>query len=214
VSTFSWTLIIGLTGKGNSLPRIPGLGVLGGGSPGERPPTANLDGRSVLGLFDRGELWDWSVAGDIGGTFGKGPCGAGLGGGNSNCRDLIEPPGLGIGTMNSNEGGGSIGEGPGLACVGSNAVGVVLTAISNLFLTAPVDGIDDEGSGEIIAISLGTGECSEACLYSEDKGDRESGDGLAFNGRMCAGVKVRVGEGCELDGEVEGRSWVEPGKGG
>ena len=144
------------------------------------------------------------MAGDIGGTFGKGPCGAGLGGGISYCRDLIEPPGLGIGTMKSNEGAGSIGEGPELVCVESNAAGVVLAAISNLFLTVPVDGIDDAGSGEIIAISLGTGECSEACLYSEDKGDRESGDGLAFNGRMCAGVKVRAREGCGLEGEVEG----------
>lgn len=98
----SWTLINGLTGKGCSLPRILGLGVLAGGSPGERPPTANLDGGSEPG-FNSGEFWDWSVAGSIGGTFGKGPCGAGLGGGNSNCRDLIEPPGLGVGITKSNE---------------------------------------------------------------------------------------------------------------
>lgn len=103
------------------------------------------------------------MGGEVGGTFGNGPRGAGLGGGNSNCRDLIEPPGLGIGTTKSNEGVGSIGEGLGLGCVGSNAPGVVLTAISNLFLRVPVDrgGV---GSGEIVTDSLGTGECSEACL--------------------------------------------------
>lgn len=84
-------------------------------------------------------------------------------------------------------------------CIGNNGVGVVLAAISNLFLTVPVDGIDDVGSGETITISLGTGECSEACLYSEDRGDRESGDGLVFNGRMCAGVKVGMRGGCGLD---------------
>ena len=195
----SWILITGLTGKGCSLPLMAGLGVLGGGSPGERRPMVNPDGRSALGFFKRGEFWDWSLTDDIRGTCGKGPRGAGLGGGISNCRDLIEPPGLGIGTRKSNEGAGSIGEGPGLACVGSNDVGVVLAAISNLFLTVPVDGIDDVGSGETITISLGTGECSEACLYSEDKGERESGDGLVFNGRMCAGVKVGAREGCGLD---------------
>lgn len=197
MSVSSWILITGLTGKGCSLPRIPGLGVLGGGSPGERPPTANLDGGSGLG-FNSGELWSWSVTGSVGGTFGKGPCGAGLGGGISNCRDLIEPPGLGIGTTKSNEGIGSTGEGLGLACTGRNAVGVVLAAISSLFLRVPVEGIDDPRSGEIIAISLGTGECSEACLYSEDKGDRESGDGLVFSGRTCAGARVEMGEGCGL----------------
>lgn len=111
----------------------------------------------------------------------------------------MEPPGLGIGMMKSNEGAGSIGEGLGLGRVGKSATGVVLAAISNLFLTTPVDGIDDAGSGEIITISLGTGECSEACLYSEDKGDRESGDGLVFSGRICAGVKVGAREGCGLD---------------
>jgi hypothetical protein len=98
------------------------------------------------------------LGGDIGGTFGKGPCGAGLGGGSSNCRDLIEPPGLGIGTMKSNEGASSIGEGPGLACVGSSAAGVVLAATSNLFLRTLVDGGGDAGSEEIITDSLGTGE--------------------------------------------------------
>jgi len=75
---------------------------------------------------------------------------------------------------------------------------VVLAAISNLFLTVPLDGIEDAGSGESIAISLDAGECSEACPYSEDKGDRESGDGLVFNGRICGGVKVGAREGCEL----------------
>jgi len=153
----SWTLINGLTGKGCSLPRVPGLGVLAGGSPGERPPTANLDGGSEPG-FNNGEFRDRSVAGSIGGTFGKGPCGAGLGGGISNCRDLIEPPGLGLGITKSNERAGSIGEGLRLRCVGRNAAGVVFTAISSLFLIVPVDGNDDAGSGEIIAISLGTGE--------------------------------------------------------
>jgi len=178
---------------------MAGLGVLAGGSPGERPPVVDLDGRSGLGLFRRGESWGWSFTDDTRGTCGKGPWGAGLGGGISNCRDLIEPPGLGIGTTKSNEGGGSIGEGLGLACVGSNGVGVVLAAISNLFLTVPVDGIDDVGSGETITISLGTGECSEACLYSEDKGDRDSGDGLVFNGRICAGVEIGARGGCGLD---------------
>ena len=101
MSTFSWTLITGFTGKGCSLPRAPGLGVLAGGNPGERPPTANLDDGSKLG-FNSGEPCDWSVADSTGGTFGKGPCGAGLGGGISNCRDLIEPPGLGIGITKSN----------------------------------------------------------------------------------------------------------------
>lgn len=163
---------------------MTGLGVLTGGSPGERPPAANLDGRSVLSFFGRGEFKGWSLAGGICGTCGKGPWGAGLGGGISNCRDLIEPPGLGIGMTKSMEGAGSIGEGLELARVGNNGVGVVLAAISNPFLTVPVDGIDDVGSGEIITISLGTGECSEACLYSEDRGDKESGDGLDFNGRM------------------------------
>lgn len=100
---------------------------------------------------------------ETGGTFGKGPCGAGLGGGSSNCRDLIEPPGLGIGTKKSNGGVGSIGEGPEPECAGSSATGVVLAAISNLFLTVLVEG-GDVGSGEIITDSLGTGECSEACL--------------------------------------------------
>ena len=195
------------------MPRIPGLGVLAGGSPGERPPTADLDGRSGLGL-NSGELWDWSVAGSIGGTFGKGPCGAGLGGGISNCRDLIEPPGLGIGITKSNEGVGSIGEGPGLACIGRNAVGVVLAAMSSLLLMVPVDGIDGAGSGEIVAISLGTGECSEACPYSEDRGDRESGDGLVFIGRMCGGARIGEREGCGLDRGLGGTCWFEPGKGG
>ena len=188
----SLILITGFTGKGCSLPRMTGLGVLAGGSPGESLPMVNPAGRSALGFFKRG---DWSLMGDICGTCGKGPRGAGLGGGISNCRDLIEPPGLGIGTIKSNEGAGSIGEGPGLVCVDSNGVGVVLAAISNLFLAVPVDGIDDVGSGETITISLGTGECSEACLYSEDKGDRESGDGLVFNGRTCAGDMVGAREG-------------------
>jgi hypothetical protein len=191
----SCILITGFTGKGCSLPRMAGLGVLAGGSPGEKPPTANLDGRGVLGFFKRGEFWEWSLTG----TRGKGPWGAGLGGGISNCRDLIEPPGLGIGTMKSKEGAGSIGEGLELTCAGSNGVGVVLAAISNLFLTVPVDSIGDAGPGETVTISLGTGECSAACLYSEDKGDRESGDGLVFNGRICTGVKVGVREGCGLD---------------
>jgi len=189
----------GFTGKGCSLPRIPGLGVLAGGSPGERPPAVNLGGGSVLGFFDSGESCDWSVAGDIGGIFGKGPCGAGLGGGISNCRDLIEPPGLGIGTRKSNDRAGSIGEGLGLVWADRKAAGVVLAAISNLFLTTPVDGIGDAGSGEIIAISLGTGECSEACLYSDDKGEKESGDGLAFKGRMCGGAKMGTRGCCGLD---------------
>lgn len=98
---------------------------------------------------------------ETGGTFGNGPCGAGLGGGSSNCRDLIEPPGLGIGTRKSSEGGGSIGEAPGLER-GSNAEGVVFTAISSLLLRVLVEG-GDAGSGEIMTDSLGTGECSEAC---------------------------------------------------
>lgn len=123
----------------------------------------NLDWRSPLGFFNSGGCWLWSFAGETGGTFGKGPRGAGLGGGSSNCRDLMEPPGLGIGTTKSNEGVSSIGEGPGLECVGSSAPGVVLAAISNLFLRVPVDG-GDVGSGEIMTDSLGTGECSEACL--------------------------------------------------
>lgn len=161
-STSSWTLITGFTGKGSSLPRIPGLGVLAGEGPGERPLVDNLDWRSALGFFNSGGCWG-SLGGEIGGTFGKGPCGAGLGGGSSNCRDLIEPPGLGIGTRKSNEGVSSIGEGPGLECVGSNAPGVVLAAISSLFLRVPVDG-GAVGSGEIVTDSLGTGECSEACL--------------------------------------------------
>lgn len=99
----------------------------------------------------------------------------------------------------SNEGGGSIGDGLGTACVCSNDMGTVLVATSNLFLTAPVDGVDNAGSGEIETISLGTGECSEACLYSEDEGDRESGDGLVFSGRICGGAKVGAGGGCGLD---------------
>ena len=199
MSTFSSTLITGFSGKDCSLPRMAGLGVLVRGSAGERPPTVNLEGGSVLG-FRSGEFWDWSLVDNIDGTWGKGPRGAGLGGGISNCRDLIEPPGLGIGMIKSlNEGAGSIGEGPRLACAGSNAAGVVLAATSNLFLTVPVDGIDDVGSGETITISLGTGECSEACLYSEDRGDRERGDGLVFNGRICGGAEVGEGEGCGLD---------------
>lgn len=196
MSTSSWTLIIGFTGKGCSLPRVPGLGVLAGGSPGEKALTASLDGWSELGFFER---WGWSLRGEICGTCGKGPCGAGLGGGNSNCRDLIEPPGLGIGMRKSNEGGGSIGEGLGAACICNKDIGMVLVGTSNLFLTAPVDGVADAGSEEIETISLGTGECSEACLYSEDEGDRESGDGLVFSGRICAGTKVGAGEGCGLD---------------
>ena len=91
---------------------------------------------------------------------------------------------------------------------------MVFTAISNLFLIAPVESIDDTGSGEIVAISLGTGEWSEAWPYSEDKGDRESGDGLAFNGRMCAGAIVGAGGGWGLGRELEGICLVEPGKGG
>ena len=116
-----------------------------------------------------------------------------------------------MGTTKSNEGGGSIGEGLGLEGVGRNAAGVVLAAISNLALAVPVDGVDDVGSEEIITSSLGTGECSEACLYPEDEGDRERGDGLGFNGRICAGAKSR--DGCGSDWEP-GLSWVEPGKGG
>lgn len=101
-----------------------------------------------------------------------------------------------------------------MRCVGRNAAGVVLAAISRLFLIVPVDGIGGAGSGENVAISLGTGECSEACPYSEDRGDRKSGDGLDFNGRMCAGVRIGAREGCGLDRELEGTCWVEPGKGG
>ena len=101
-----------------------------------------------------------------------------------------------MGTTKSNEGGGSIGEGLGLE-VGRNAAGVVLAAISSLSLAAPVDSVDDAGSEEIITISLGTGECSEACLYPEEKGDRERGDGLGFNGRICGVAKSK--EGCGSD---------------
>lgn len=133
-----------------------------GGGPGERPGAVIPDRRRLLGFFDSEVFWEWSLGGDIGGTLGKGPCGAGLGGGSSNCRDLIEPPGLGIGTMKSNEGFGSTGEGVELACTGSRALGVVFAAISNLFLTTLVDGVEDAGSGEIMTDSLGTGECSEA----------------------------------------------------
>jgi hypothetical protein len=89
-----------------------------------------------------------------------------------------------------------------------------LAAISRLFLTVPVDGIGGRGSEEIMPISLGTGECSEACPYSVDKGERESGDGLVFKGRMWAGDRVGAGGGCGLEGELECICWVEPGKGG
>ena len=153
----------GFAGKGFSLLRIPGLGDLAGEGPGERPPVFSLDERSALGFFNEEGLCGWPLGDDNGGTSGKGPCGAGLGGGSSNCRDLIEPPGLGIGTKKSNEGVGSIGEGLGLACVGSSATGVVFAAISSLFLRALVDG-GEVGLEETITDSLGTGECSEACL--------------------------------------------------
>jgi hypothetical protein len=142
---------------------MPGLGVLAGGGIGERPLGVNVDEKSELGFFNSGGLWEWSLEVDMGGTFGRGPRGAGLGGGSSNCRDLIDPPGLGIGTRKSNEGVGSIGEGPGLACAGSSANGVVLAASSNLLLMALVEG-SDGGSEETATDSLGTGECSEACL--------------------------------------------------
>lgn len=65
-----------------------------------------------------------------------------------------------MGTTKSNEGVGSIGEGPGLACGGNSAPGVVLAAISNLLLMVLVG--SGVGSGEIVTNSLGTGECSEA----------------------------------------------------
>jgi len=107
----SWTLITGFTGKGCSLPRMAGLGALVRGGPGERRPTVDIESGSVLGCFRSKEFWGWPLVGNIDGTCGKGPRGAGLGGGISYCRDLIEPPGLGIGTMKSNQGVGSIGEG-------------------------------------------------------------------------------------------------------
>ena len=91
---------------------------------------------------------------------------------------------------------------------------MVFTASNKFFLTVPVDGSDDAGSGEIIAISLGTGEWSDAWPYSEDRGDRERGDGLAFNGRMCAGASVGVGGGRGLGRELEGVCLFGPGKGG
>lgn len=66
-----------------------------------------------------------------------------------------------MGTMKSNEEAGSTGERPGTGYVDNRAAGVVLAAISNLFLMALVEG-GDVGSAEIMTDSLGTGECSEA----------------------------------------------------